>query len=336
MGAHKVKDLVRIGETYYFRKAIPKHLTMQFGIVEYKRSLRTKNPTTARRLCRIASNDFEQLIDFAETMPELKQEQLEEIARNRFQKLLENGNELLYCLDQDDTLSRLDEAAGVEETETTYRQMDAAGKSPLYLKDDVLEDLKKFGHSEISVDSDSYRILLKYFMRGEIESRRTLRAKLMNEYEKLEPQDPLFKGIVVDTLPKIPQEVGDTASDNSLKHLTRKFLDVYEQVWAYKTILDYRRVMKWVCEFFGDDRLVQTFENKDIVAWRDLIIAIPSNYTKLGQNLSVVEAIKKYPKRKKIGGSTADKYMGFFRSFLFWCESEGYCMSSDKVGQVGV
>lgn len=73
---HAPKYLVKRGEIYYFRMAIPTDLRSRFGSVEVKTSLKTDDWRLARLRCRYLSNRFERLFMAAETMPELTQDQL--------------------------------------------------------------------------------------------------------------------------------------------------------------------------------------------------------------------------------------------------------------------
>lgn len=325
MGSHKIKDLVRIGDTFYFRKAIPRSLTRRLGIREYKRSLKTKSLALARYRCRQASNYLEQFFEFVERMTELKQEQLLEIANSFFQTLLEEGNEKIYCIDNDPSESRSENALALEKIISEYKTKLAAGDVAGHLYTELDNELLKYGHMDVPRDSDTYRILLGYFMRGETEAKRILRAKLQNDYSQTTPQDPIFSVGVVDTLPPIVDgTVESVGEEHSLGVLTKKFIQAHSEVWAPKTVMDYKRVMCWSCDLFGEGRLPHTLGNKDIVAWRDFLLTIPSNYSKYDKDIAVREAIKKYADRKKISPRTVDKYLGFFRTFLSWCENEGY------------
>ena len=101
-----INHLVLRHGIYYFRIAIPKRLQGRFRKEELKYSLRTADKLHARQLCRSMSSNAETLFEFITSMPDLTEAQVQEISRNYFRALLEDGNELVWCLGNDPITSQ--------------------------------------------------------------------------------------------------------------------------------------------------------------------------------------------------------------------------------------
>jgi len=71
MAKFGVTRLVRRGETYWFRMAVPRSLVWRFNCREIKGSLKTSDPFTARLRCRRLSNYIDALLCAIRNMPEL-------------------------------------------------------------------------------------------------------------------------------------------------------------------------------------------------------------------------------------------------------------------------
>jgi hypothetical protein len=93
--------LVRRGNTFHFRIAVPRDLVAQLGKVEIKTTLKTSDPLTAKQRGRVLSNAIETLFDELRRMPELTRRVVEDCVRVYFKHCLEKSYELAELLPED-------------------------------------------------------------------------------------------------------------------------------------------------------------------------------------------------------------------------------------------
>lgn len=93
--------LVRRGNTFHFRIAVPRELVAQLGKVEIKTTLKTSDPLTAKQRSRVLSNAIETLFDELRRMPELTRRAVEDRVSVYFQHCLEKSYELAQLLPTD-------------------------------------------------------------------------------------------------------------------------------------------------------------------------------------------------------------------------------------------
>lgn len=104
MAFRRPSYLVRRGNVFTFRMAVPRDLWTRCGLREVKGSLRTSDPFTARTRCRTLSNAFEGLIREIPAMPEIPPDVFKRLIRSYFQDLLNKGEEIAFLTPQDQAL----------------------------------------------------------------------------------------------------------------------------------------------------------------------------------------------------------------------------------------
>jgi len=328
---HAPKHLVKRGEIYYFRLAIPARLHHRFNAKELKFSLQTEDRQLARIRCRNLTNKFEKLFKAIATMPELTQEKLQEIARGYFRDLLIDDNDEIFWLEEMHGNTPDQRASLIASTEAYHKALKDQHQQGIVIPgvpDDIAKKLSEGGIEGISQSSDSYNILCNYFIRAKIESARILYAKLKKDYSSTMPLDPLYAGIMDDTLPPMPEFGLTTATqDMPLGELVEKFMSS-KAALEYKSRLDFERVLKWFTECMGEKRSVRTITTQDIGAFRDTMLKVPKNYSKMSSmaGLTLKQAIEASADIAKISPKTAEKYLHMARGFLIWCEAEGYIL----------
>lgn len=330
---HTPKHLVKRGGIYYFRMAIPTDLRPRFGCNEVKASLHTDDRQLARMRCRYLSNRFERLFMAATALTELTQAQLQDIARAYFRDLLIGGNDRIFWIEDmwhNDPEDRAEAIAVAGSREEKLRELHQQGAAAKLFGGAVDKVLASQGVKSITPGSDSFRILCDYFVRAEIESSRILRAKLQKDYPSTMPVDPLYAGIMDDTLPPLPEHgLGAPSTALPLADLVKKFKKAREASWEYKTRLDFERVLGWLMECMEPNKPVKTIATTDIGDFRDTLLKIPKNYNKgkgkSGLTLKEALAMEGSP---VITPQTAEKYLNMARAFFNWCEGEGFI---DKV-----
>src|SRR5690606_33678790 len=134
-------------------------------------------------------------------------------------------------------------------------------------------------------------------------------AKIRKRYQDTAPVDPLFAGIMDDTLPPLPEfGLGAHQSANMLATAIEKFKAARQGTWAHKTGLDFARVLKWFQDFMGVDRALSSITTQDIGQFRDLLLKIPKNYNKGkgNANLTLNEAMDLMTGHDTIAPQTAE------------------------------
>lgn len=164
-------------------------------------------------------------------------------------------------------------------------------------------------------------------LRARIEDRRILIAKLLGQYDRIAPLDPLFAGMEAAGMPPLPGEAEPKSDNRSLGVVA----DLYcaskkDKEWVAKTYMDNRRILNLVGELLGAGRPIASLGLEDVRAVRDTLQSLPSNYMKSKQmkDMPLKEVLAIGPSGPVIAVKTQDKYFTYFRSFLNWCVSEGY------------
>jgi hypothetical protein len=111
LGKKKPVHLARRGEVFYFRMALPRALSRQVGMAEWKASLHTKDADSARILCRVCSTEIENLIAQIVLMPELTAPLIQSMLQEHFRECLKRASEVAYLLPLDERLDKDNEIA---------------------------------------------------------------------------------------------------------------------------------------------------------------------------------------------------------------------------------
>lgn len=87
MAGRRPAHLARRGAVYFVRFRIPTDLTGKLGMVEFRRSLQTRDPNEARRLCTVATAWFRITVERLRRMSDPTRVDLENAARTHFAQL---------------------------------------------------------------------------------------------------------------------------------------------------------------------------------------------------------------------------------------------------------
>lgn len=138
-----------------------------------------------------------------------------------------------------------------------------------------------------------------------------------------------MREILPGALPPLPGEatnVSDTISD-----VVTRFQQVKAKsgAWVGKTSTEYHRVLELFCSLVGGKRPIGSLLDEDIRLFRDAVITLPPNYTKLNQFAGktaseVLESMKPAIEKSGLAAKTTKKYLSMLRAFLFWAADEGY------------
>ena len=172
MSVRSLAHLMRRSGVFYFRRAIPEPFRDIVGRREVCLSLRTRDATTARLLCRLCSNLFEQLMEVVEGMPELGKDKVDAMIRGYFEGLLSKAKETVFLTPQDPALDPEFEATLAEEERQRLQAELAKGK---FDKTTLIEAQELAGTGESTphnVPADEFRALCNGVLRARIEQRR--------------------------------------------------------------------------------------------------------------------------------------------------------------------
>jgi len=331
-----VTRVVRRGNVFCFRMAVPRHLRVHIGRHEIKLSLRTSDPCTGNVRGRILSNVLDLLFAELSRMQPLSTQTLNERARDYFQQALNRSLEHTFLLPLDPSCDLNAEVQSLQERVGHLRsQLAAQAFSPNVRKE--AEALLEPPGGTGDPNSDHYQYACNLILRGKIEEARILAAQLSGDYTAASPRDPLFAGMVATGLPPLP---GDDASPSKQQNQFGQVADQFFEFkvkhdWVKKTAADVKRVLDLAVVLIGSGKPIHLVDVQDVKDVRDALAKLPPNYMKLGANKGV--SVKEIIAANKSGGGlsvkTQDKYFTMFRQLLIWAANEGLI---DKVPGAGV
>lgn len=337
MAHFNVAHLVRRGDVFCFRMAVPRSLWGRFGQREIKGSLKTGDPFTARIRCRKLSNAFEHLIDRARATPNLTQDAIKALIQSFFQQCLNKSEEIAYLAPSDGELDIGFEVKEIQAEANRLGQSLAARDYDTITQMEARGALEQIGLSRALVDAEQFDALCNGRSRARIEDRRILAAKLLGRYDQIAPLDPLFSGMGA-SMPPLPGE--EKAGDRTLAVLADRYCEQKrDKEWVGKTYLDNRRVVNLVIDLVGAGRPVSTLGIEDVRKVRDALEKLPSNHMKSkAMKGKTIDEVLAANHGQSLAPKTQDKYFTMFRSFLNWCVGEGYlaAMPGPKLKITGV
>ncbi|MDB5512309.1 MAG: hypothetical protein JWR08_1792, partial [Enterovirga sp.] len=330
--------LVRRGDVFYFRMAVPRRLVVQLGTREIKVSLKTSDRALANLRCRSLSNRFDLAFRGLTGMPDLTFGDVDQEARRFFQACLNASLERAYYLPTDPAVNVPDEVAYLKDRINGLRQQLSSRQFGAGVREDaqsILDPLTAVGGA---IDLELVQHAQTVAARAAIEDARILAAHLEGRPDRTAPLDPLFLGLKPTGLPPLGEMAGAKHPVAfSVAAAGEQFVKFKSgNDWNNKTSNDVRRVLRLVEEAIGGERPVSSVSTPDVKAMRDLLLELPPNYMKLKENkgLSARDAAQANSgKESNLSLKTKDKYFSMFRGFLRWCMDEGHL---DKMPGPGV
>lgn len=317
--------LVKRGRIYYFRVAVPRHLTKRLQRAELSISLRRDNLAKAKRSARQISNWVEVLFEGLPSMPELTFESINERIRVYFQTCLNDGAEKAMLLPSDPMADVSGEVAYLHKRVDELKADLAASRySPVTLSD--AKDLMPQGLTpQELMSSDLYDYACKVVARANIEHARILAAKLGGDYAGTLPLDPLFAGMQANGLPHLPGEAPPAApKDPSFAEVMADYLAHQQKTCVKKTYDATARALAIAAELFGPDKPLRQYDATAKKHLRDVLAKVPTNYEKIPEFKGMTarqaaEANKSHPVNAY---KTQWKNLNFVGAFLNWAHNE--------------
>jgi len=247
-----------------------------------------------------------------------------------FQRALNWSLEFTEVLMDDPTLDRVDEAAHLPEKIEEYKHQIKSGK----FSQDILSDAQEILAPLLPIGDKASPGALTHASRGvlraRMEQKRRLIADLTGAYDAIGLGDPLFAGMTAKDYPPFGIE-DNQAQAETLQSIANRYRDFKEvRGDAAKTLADFDVTMRLAYEVMSPEKPINAVGDADVRALRDLIAAVPPNSGKAkanhGKTLKQLAAENK--DGPKLGFSTQEKRLRFFRGMLSWACDEGHI---DKV-----
>lgn len=323
-----ITRLVRRGEIFYFRMAVPRQLVPRMRRSELKVSLRTSDPLAAKVRSRLLSNAFDMLFKGLEAMPHLTPAMIDERIRDYFQRCLNKSLEYALLLPTDPFCDLEKEVIALRDSVEQMRKQLAAQSFSQSLVQDATTVLQQSTSENDFIDPETLQYACGTVLRAKIENARVLAAQLSGRYEDTAPRDPLFAGMAATGLPPIEGDAAPTQPKwLTLKAVGELYCDFKgKHDWVSKTAMDVRRILTLAEEAIGADKPMRLVDTDDVKAVRDLIAALPPNYAKYKANnsLTAKAVVEKSGVGPTLSVKTQDKYFTLFKAFLRWATNENY------------
>lgn len=325
---------------YYFRRQLSGQLKKYLCLSEIRRSLKTSNLQEARLRCAYVELRFKRLLGETEQMiSDNASPEMVEVARDYFRR------ELQECLDELELgprnpavtknkrgFNRKYQAEKTLKFIAAYEEMITSEQFNPKIEFEIDQAFEDMGQVVPSPNSAEYRLLDTLMCRAQAEAYRVFHQYLTKGFSDSKPVDTLF-------LDYQPNQIPDVQSKPhmSLKRLLKKHERAKSDYITESTKQDFKRLYTWMLEWFGDDKVIQNINKKDMRDFRDMSTAMPKNYKKIKKykHLSLKEVIEKSTNAKTIvkqGVSTQKKYLSLVSAIFNWAVDEDHLDVSPVMG----
>ncbi|RWA80455.1 MAG: site-specific integrase [Mesorhizobium sp.] len=319
--------IVRRANIYYFRMAVPRHLTHRLQGHEIKVSLRTADPHLARLRGTSLSSVLDAFLHRLPRMPELTSEDISSLIRGYFKDAVSQSIELAYILPRDHLYDQAGEIGSLKERMQELEALLARRAWPASVQSEAHALLGTIIPEKLAPASERFQQLCQGILRADHENARILAAMLAGKYHEVAPQDPIFAGILVNDAPPVPGDDTVAPAEQTLASVATLF-HAYKvkHDWVAKTAADANRVLSLAKSIIGEKKPFKTLGIDDVKAVRDAIASLPPNYMKVAANkgTSPKDAIIANAGGPTLALKTQDKYYTMFRQLLIWGRNEGY------------
>lgn len=318
-----MQRLLRRGDVFYFRAAVPTEWRAAISATEIKLTLRTTDRNVAAVRCRHMSNAFDLLFGRSAFLSNPSIPQLDMAVREYFQEQLNKALLISYDLPDDPALDIDAEIEGLrEDIARLTAELKAKTFDPLTLAEaDGIVQAQVAGEKVPPLDIVEY--VRRGVTRARIERAKYLVKALSGDYSNNTPSDPLFAGMKPESFDNDPQ-VGPGLL--TLNDARQRFVEMKKSgnEWVRKTELDYQRVLELAVSVIGKSKPVSLIGTEDVKSVRDTLGKLPSNITKVKGNAekSLSVLIAENPSATCMSPRTQNKYFSMFRGFLQWLVNE--------------
>ncbi len=334
--ARKPTNLVRRGDVFYFRTAIPSRIRKAFARLEFKVSLRTTDREQATLRQRWLSYLWEDVIQALTAMATLSPVRIDQVIREYFS---EQVNSFVLHAEEGPRNVAFETDRELSDATQFLAEIRARIGSRRYTPIDVDTAtglLKKFQLDIPPKGSDVFDEVCNKTLRARAEAIRIFVALLQGRHDETQPRDPLFvQGAAVS--PTI--NASWSQRTHPLDQLTEAYVAEHKNSWAAKTVIDKVRVHRWFIEMAGATTPVTDVTPDVIREFKSLLLKLPANLVKKKalDGLPLKEAIKAADQlgMPKLSLRTADKYLGMLNAFFQWACDNSY-LTVNPVGRISV
>lgn len=178
-----VPYLLRRGNSFSFRRVVPRRLVHRLGRREIKASLGTPDLTVARRRARTLANAFEEVTEMIDQNPQLRIAEIDELVRRYMVREWARAEREVLNPDSDAERELESANIGIDEINSMiyeHRFQDPYVRQALH--DSIGDSLPS--------DGPLYRYAANVTLRANLESLRLRAAMIMGAYRP--PTDPMF------------------------------------------------------------------------------------------------------------------------------------------------
>ncbi len=336
------------GSIYYFRIAAPKKLAVILGFKEYKKSLKTKDYTVARRKSRIISHVAETAFQAIEGLAgDMPNDDLKKIAKRYFEKCLLDASEELI---REQVVVRGDSRSGGFNSETILHMAENSRQRLGMLRGQkrshtygtrqkrVANYLIDQKFIKIRKDSENYHAFCYAILRAQFEAERINLAYLEgNEHDGV-IRDPSFKDcrnffenpdpesyFNYEGLPSIQAK-----EECALSECIESYIEDRRNDVKASTIKAIRGYMGRLCDILGADKPMHSIQKQpDGILLEKSLKKIPAHYVRdyRSKGIGLMDVINNEDEYRCIDDTTAASYWMYFDEFF------NYAVNRDYVAQ---
>ena len=334
--------LVRRGNTYHFRIAVPRELVARIGKVEIKTTLKTSDLLTAKQRSRVLSSAIEALFEEVRRMPELTRQHVERRVTAYFQDCLDKSHELADLLPQDRRSWDRDAEVAVlrSRIKDLTRALTDRDFTPA-LEREVLEILHPDQPDAAKGDLETFRYACGLVLRAKIQDAKLLAAEFMGEPTR--PTDPAFEGMRALGYPPLPGEerkrrsvvihragAGEDSEDaitySELFDLYCKYMSARDT--RSRTLLEIHRAYKLAGGVIEPSRPINSISAREVLEVRNLIMQLPRSFERIEgfKDMTMAQAARANADRATpvIVFATQRKLFGFFIRPFRWATTDNH------------
>ncbi len=343
MGARKPAHLVRRGDTYYFRAAIPGRLRGWFSRLEFKISLRTTDRGQAALRQHWLSYLWHQITHALSTMAATTSFRIDQAVREYFAAEVENL--VLHAESAAHPAFEIGrEIADAEEVLGNLRQRIGSRQYTGVDVNEAEKALKQVSLELPSKGSDFFNEVCNKTLRARAEAVRIFIALLQGRHDETIPKDPLFvedrrQEQIIGKPSNGATRLGREKASKTVSELSKTFIEEHRQAWGEKTVLDKLRVNNWFIQLVGADTVIGDVTPDTIIEFKSLLMKVPANLVKYKdlRERPLAAAIEEGAKRglPRLSLRTANKYMEMLKTFFTWVCDHRY-MAENPVGRISL
>lgn len=315
MGLLRVAHLVRRGDQFWFRMAVPAQLVARIGLTEVKGSLKTADKMLARLRCRYMSNSVEALIATVKAKPDLPPETIRALVRRCFQRCRAASDDLLRAVMRPGINST--EVLEEKRADLAELRADAArAEFPPWMAIELVATAHGMNLNLDDLSFADWSQLREGILRAHIESTRIVVARLAGQFSQTAPVDPLFLDMTGQEAATVGTQttsfiVAGTGVDRTtLRDAADKYVKLKTEsgAWVKKTHLDGLRVLNLFCQLTGDTVPINSLTKVHLRDFRDVLLKVPANYTKAKANegKTLAEVVENASGADPLSRTTAD------------------------------